>query len=51
MRAFEKFVENSQLVNQLESGGMNRVTAKIAEKVFVLFKDEHIDARAGEKEA
>jgi hypothetical protein len=30
---------------------MNCIAAKIPEKVFVLFKDEHIDASASEKEA
>src|SRR5262244_3213305 len=51
MRSLEKLLENSQFVHQLESGGMYRVTAKIAQKVLVLLKNEHVDARASEKEA
>lgn len=38
-------------MHQLESGGMNRIAAKIAEKVSVFFKDENMDASSSEQEA
>ena len=49
MRKFEEGVENMQLMHQLESGGMNRVSAKITEKIGMLLQHGNIDAHAGEK--
>ena len=51
MRTLEKFVENSQLVHQLKRRGMNRVAAKVTEKVLVLFKHKHINSSASEEHA
>ncbi len=47
----EEIVEEAEFVDELESGGMNGVAAKIAEKVGVFFEDEDFDAGASEKEA
>jgi hypothetical protein len=49
MRTFEEGVEDTQLMHQLESGGMNRVSPKIAEKIGVLLQHDHIHARPREK--
>jgi hypothetical protein len=49
MRKFEEGVENMQLMHQLESGGMNRVSAKITEKIGMLLQHDHIHAHAGEE--
>jgi hypothetical protein len=46
----EEVIENAEFVHELESGGMDCVAAKIAEKIGVLFEDEYVDAHAGEKE-
>jgi hypothetical protein len=36
-------------MHQLERRGMNRVSAKITEKIGMLFQHDHIHACAGEK--
>jgi len=47
----EKFVEDAELVHQLEGGGMDGVTAEIAEEVLVLFEDGDGKAGASEEQA
>ena len=47
----QKFVEQAQLVEELERGGMDGVAAEVAEEVLVFFEDGDIDAGAGEEEA
>src|SRR5580692_6763338 len=51
MWALQEAVEDAKLVHQFERRGMNRVAAKIAKKVRMLF--EHLDlySGAGEKKA
>src|SRR5262245_33383766 len=40
VRAFEELVEDSQLVQHFERGGMDRVAAKIAKKILMLLEDD-----------
>ena len=47
----EEFVEEAQLVEDFEGGGVDGVAAKVAEEVFVFFEDGDGDAGAGEEEA
>src|SRR4051812_31893150 len=49
MRQPKKFLEQSQLVHQLERGGMNRVAAEIAVEIPMLFQDDNLHARAGQQ--
>src|SRR5437870_591272 len=51
MRQFEKIFEQSQFMHHFECRRMDRVTTKVAQKVFVLFKDNDIDACAREQKA
>ena len=37
-------------MHQLQSGGMDRVAAKVAQKIGVFFEDHDIDACAGQQE-
>ena len=45
----QQLIEPAELVEQVESRGMNRVTAKIAEEVLVLLQHGHLDARPGKQ--
>ena len=51
MRPLQEIVEEAQLVHQLECRGMNRIAAKIAQKIRVLFEDQHIHARARQQKS
>src|SRR5437870_1207473 len=46
MRAFEKIFEETELVHHLERGRMNRVTAKVAQKIRVFLQDYDVDPGA-----
>ncbi len=50
MRLAQKIVQKSQFVHQFERGGMNRVAAKIAEKIRVLFEHQHFHSGARQQE-
>ena len=51
VRECEELVEEAELVEELERGGMDGVAAEVAEEVFVLFEHGDVDAGAGEEEA
>src|SRR5208337_2272978 len=51
MRELEKLVEESEFVEQLERGRMDRVTAKIAKEIRVLFEQDDIHAGARQKKS
>ncbi len=51
MRQLEKFVEQAELVHELERRRMHGIAAEIAEKVRVLFQHHHANARARQKKA
>ena len=46
MRQLEKLVEQSQLVHHFQSRRMNRIAAKIAQEIAVLFQHQDFDAGA-----
>src|SRR5690349_663052 len=48
MRAFEKLLESTQLVQDFKRGGMDRVAAKIAQEILVLLEDD--DRYAGTRQ-
>ena len=47
----EELLEETELMEELESRGMDGVTAKVAEEVCVFFEDGDGNALTGEKEA
>jgi len=47
----EEAVEEAELVEELQGGGVDGVAAEVAEEVGVFFEDGDGDARAGEEEA
>ena len=49
MRELEEAVEQAELVEELEGGGMDGVAAEVAEEVGVLFEHGDGDAGAGEE--
>ena len=51
VRPFEKVLDQAKFVNDLKRRRMNRVTAKIAQKVGVLLKHDDIHTRACEQKA
>src|SRR5437762_3125129 len=51
VRPFEKVFEEAQLVHQLERGWMNRVAAKVAQKICVLLEHDDFYARTRQQEA
>src|SRR5437016_5418342 len=51
MRQFEKIFEQSQFMHHFERRRMDRVPPKVAQKIFVLFKDDDLDAGASEQKA
>jgi hypothetical protein len=48
VRSLEELVEDAQLVQNFERGGMDRVAAEIAKKVPVLLEDD--DRHAGTRQ-
>ena len=50
MRLLKEFLEQSELLHQLEGGGMNSIAAKIAIEIRMLFQDGHLHTRARQKE-
>src|SRR5262245_24292823 len=51
MRQLEKLVEQAKLVHDFKRCGMNRIAAKIAQKICMLFQHNDVDAGAGKQEA
>ncbi len=51
MRQLQKVVEQAKLVHHVQGGGVNRVAAKIAQKVAMLFQDDNAHAGARQQEA
>ena len=51
VRQLEEFIEQPELVHDLERRGMNGVAAEIAQEVGVLLQHHHVDAGAREQEA
>src|SRR3981189_3361257 len=51
MRALKKVAEDSQFVHQFQCGWMNRVAAKVSEKICMLFENENLHARARQQKA
>src|SRR5579864_2809450 len=44
MRELQKFVQNTQLIHQFKSGRVNRVAAKVAQEIRMLFENVYIHA-------
>ncbi len=44
VRKLQELVEKSKVMQRFERGGMDRVTAKIAQKIRVFFENQHFDA-------
>src|ERR1700683_2393374 len=51
MRQFQKLPEKSQLVHHLQRRGVDGVSAKIAQKIFVLFQHHDVDTGASEQKS
>ena len=51
MRLLKEFLEQIELMHQLERGWMNRVAPEIAQEIGVLFQHKDLHAGAREKEA
>src|SRR5262249_54059697 len=51
MWQFEEFLQESEFVHQFERGGMNRVPTKVAQEIFVLFKNDYIHTGARKKKS
>src|SRR5262249_20272619 len=49
MRQLQEFVEEAKFIHDVECRGMDRVAAKITEKIVVPFEDERINSGAGEQ--
>ena len=47
VRPPEKVLEDAELIHQLQRGGMNRVAAKVAQKIRMLLQHHNIDTGAG----
>src|SRR2546430_13473345 len=45
-----EFVEQAELIEDLQRRGMDGVAAKIAKEIGVFLKDFHADARSGQQE-
>jgi hypothetical protein len=45
MWALQKFAEQTQFMQSLESRGMNGVTAEVSQKIGVLLQNEDFDSR------
>src|SRR5438445_12320575 len=46
IRLLKEFLEQSELLHQLERGGMNRIAAKIAIEIRMLFQYDHLKTTA-----
>ena len=51
VRPAQEIVQHSELVHHLERGWMDCVAAKVAQKIRVLFEDDHVDTGTGEQQA
>src|SRR5437588_12037391 len=51
MWTFQKVLENAELIHELESRGMDRVSAEIAQEVGMLLEHHDVDPTPGEQEA
>ena len=51
MRLLQEFIEQPELVHQLECGRMNGVTAKIAKEIGMFFQNNNGHARSREQVA
>ena len=51
MRAFEQFVEQPKLGEQLKRRGMDSIAAKVAQEVGVFFQHQRPHARAREQQS
>ena len=51
VRAIEKLVQQPQFIHQFERRRMDGIAAKIAEEIFMLFKDKDVNTGAREKES
>ena len=51
MRKLQQLVEQAELVHHFERRRVYRVAAKVAQKIGVLFENDHLDARAREQKA
>ena len=51
VRHFEKFIEQAELVHQLERRWVHGVAAEIAKEIGMLFQHHDVDARARQQEA
>ena len=49
MRQLQEIFQKAEVVHRFESRGMDRIAAKIAQKICMLFKDDRIDASAGKE--
>src|SRR5262249_51756483 len=51
VRPPEKVVEYAELINQLKRGGVDRVAAKVAQEIRMLFQQHNIDPGTGQQQA
>ena len=51
MRPLEEVVEHTELMHDLERGGMDGVAAKVAEEIGVFLQHNDVDVGAGKEEA
>src|SRR5688572_1913565 len=51
MRSFEQLVEQAELVQHFERRRVDRVTAKVAQKIGVLLEHDDVHAGAGEEQS
>jgi hypothetical protein len=51
MRQFKEFMEQAELVHELEGGRVHSVAAKVTQKVRMLFQHHDLDAGTRQKEA
>ena len=49
MRKLQEIFQKAKVVHRLEGRGMDRVAAKIAQKIRMLFENDRIDAGAGKE--
>jgi len=49
VRQSQELLEHAKLGHNIQGGGMDRVTAKVAKEVGMLFQDDHVDASAGQQ--
>jgi hypothetical protein len=51
MRQFKEFMEQAELVHELEGGRVHSVAAKVTQKIGVFFQHHDLNAGARQKEA